>query len=147
MEKITVDRDKILDMIVANAGMHQFGTGGNIGRVVFNKRSVDYVYPSPGTEYLNAYDVHPEEFINMDEVEKDYPLDLEEYRTTSKDVVASETERDIDEFTEDDWNKVSEYEQEAIDEWKARASGELKEIVQVEDSEGVVIAEFELEWI
>lgn len=148
METITVNLKKILKMILGNAGIQQFGTGGNYEKVIINPLAhVEYYSVSPGTYFPNCHEVDPEDFINMDEVEKDYPLDLEEFRTTSKEVVAKETEKEIEDFEDEEWDKVTKYEDEAIDEWKARATGEKKEILQVEDSEGTVIAEYKIEWI
>lgn len=148
MKTITVELEKILDMIVGNAGINQFNPGGNYNVVLINPLSkVNYVSRSPGTYYPKDFVVDPEDFINMDEVEKDYPLDLDEYRTTSKDVVANEAEIDIEDFEDEEWDKVTEYENEAIDEWRARARGEKKEVLQVEDAEGATIAEYKIEWI
>jgi hypothetical protein len=145
---IQLDLEKVLNMIVQNADNHQNGLGMADGRIVINaQNNVEYLYPSPGTYFLNAHEINPEELIFMDDVERVYPLDLVEFMTTAKDNVSQEKEKPIEEFTDDDWADVQEYTNEWIDEWEAEARGNQKDVLTVTDSCGEIIAEYNIEWV
>lgn len=147
VETITIDLEKVLEMIVDNEGMPEYNSGNPSMIYVNTLNHVSYISLSPGTYYQHGYVVDPENLFNMEEIDKNYPLDLDDFRTTAKDNVKSEIVKDFDDFSDEDWEKVSEYEQEWIDEWKQWARPEKKEIFEIENSQGEVVAVYKIEWI
>jgi len=148
MKTVNVETEKILNMIVQNEDHRQNHTGGNFGRIVITPlKHIEYVYPSPGTYYTNCHNVDPEEFLNIDEIEKDYSLDLIDFQTVSKDNVAEETGIKIEDFDDDEWDKVSTYINEWIDQWKNVAIVNKKqELIIISDGSGEEIEKFKIEW-
>ena len=150
MDKIYVKTEKLLDMIVGNADRHQNSIGGNYGQIIIGPNGpIEYAYPSPDTYYKNAHMVDPEDFFNIEDIEKDYNLDITGFQTDARDVVFDEVGkgRDYDgDLTDSEYDKISEYVNQWINEWKEWARFGKNNILKIEDAEGTIISEYEIVW-
>lgn len=145
---ITIDTEKILGMIVQNADQKANSLGGADGQIIINQLGhVEYAYPSPGTYYQNADQVDPEDFIELDVIDNEHPLDIVDFQTVARDNVESESGKKIDEFGDGEWDKVTEYTNEWIDEWKAIARGNKKTDIEIVDADGEQICQYTVTWV
>lgn len=142
MNKVTIDTEKIINMIVQNADNDQNNLGNNFGIVIINPQiHVEYHYPSPGTYYPKSEVVDPEDLINIDEIENEYSLDIISFRSDAVDIVKEETGKEYEFLDEEDWEKITEYINEWIGEWKQYARANKKESIELFDEE------FKIEWV
>jgi hypothetical protein len=150
MDKIYVDTEKLLRMIVQNADRHQNSIGGDDGQIVIGQDGhIEYAYPSPGTYYQNAHMVDPEDFFNIEDIEKNYNLDITGFQTDARDIVLDEVGKGKDydgDLTDSEYDKISEYVNQWIDEWKEWARIGKNNILKIEDSEGTMISEYRIVW-
>lgn len=140
MKTINIKTEWVLDMIAHNEEVRLNSLSGNYGRIIITPLGhTEYVYPIPGTHYPNCDEINPEKLLNVDEINKDYSLDIVDFQTVAEEIVRANDE---------DSDDIYEHIIDMIDEWKTVARSNTKSKIEIiADGTGKLVNTYIIEWV